>query len=164
MPSVGETGMKNTLIITALLCFCLKGYAQTNSDEKYDSLMELRGRLLELQGETVSISQSILNSNGGDGLEANIVAGASEINVRILYAIDISRIMYFLLDKNNPSAIIFSTVELDRIISRVENITGRIDLFRENNTNAALESILRDARRLNLELKANLDVLLSELP
>jgi len=50
--------MKNTLIITALLCFCLKGYAQANLDEEYDSLSELKGRLLELQDEAVSISQS----------------------------------------------------------------------------------------------------------
>ena len=154
--------MKNTLIITALLCFCLKGYAQANLDETYDSLFELGVQVDDLQGETLSIAQGLLDSN--EGIAVDIAHTVSDFCVTTLNGIRTNRIIYFLLDKDNPTAISFSKIELNLIRTLVENRIGRIDGLRGLNTNAALESILRDLRRLNLEHEAILDVLQSELP
>tara|TARA_B100001250_G_C19803492_1_gene792187 strand:+ start:2430 stop:2894 length:465 start_codon:yes stop_codon:yes gene_type:complete len=154
--------MKNTLIITALLCFCLKGYAQANLDETYDALFELGVQLDDLQDETLSISQSLIDSNAG--IAVDVAHTTSDFNGSISDGIRLSRAIYFLLDKNNPTAISFSIIELNLIRTLAEGRTGRIDGLRGLNTNAALESILRDLRRLNLEHEAILDVLLSELP
>ena len=83
MPSVGETTMKNTLIITALLCFCLKGYAQTNLDETYDSLFELGGQVGDLQDETLSIAQSLIDSNAG--IAVDVAHTVSDLNESTSY-------------------------------------------------------------------------------